>query len=84
RRGLGFDMMQVSPDMTINLSPQSSPHTFGHLGFTGIAAWADPDHQLIFILLSNRTYPRKENNKFSTLDVRPRTQSAVYNALEFY
>jgi beta-glucosidase-like glycosyl hydrolase/CubicO group peptidase (beta-lactamase class C family) len=84
RRGLGFDMMQVSPEMTINLSPQSSPHTFGHLGFTGIAAWADPDHQLIFILLSNRTYPRKENNKFSTLDVRPRTQSAVYNALEFY
>lgn len=84
RRGIGFDLMQIDPAMGINLSPKSSPNTFGHLGFTGIGAWADPEHQLIFILLSNRTYPSMDNNAFLRLDVRVNAQSAVYDALEYY
>ena len=84
RRGIGFDMMQAIPQLAINLSPKSSPSTFGHLGFTGIAAWADPEHQLIFILLSNRTYPSMENNKFINMDVRRKVQTLVYDALDFY
>ncbi|MFZ2897285.1 MAG: glycoside hydrolase family 3 N-terminal domain-containing protein [Saprospiraceae bacterium] len=84
RRGIGFDLMQIDPGMGLNLSPKSSPSTFGHLGFTGIGAWADPEHQLIFILLSNRTYPSMDNNAFLRLDVRVKAQSAVYDALEYY
>jgi beta-glucosidase-like glycosyl hydrolase/CubicO group peptidase (beta-lactamase class C family) len=84
RRGIGFDLMQIDPGMGLNLSPKSSPSTFGHLGFTGIGAWADPEHQLIFILLSNRTYPSMNNNAFLRLDVRVNAQSAVYDALEYY
>ena len=84
RRGIGFDMMQASPHLAVNLSPKSSPSTFGHLGFTGIGAWADPEHQLIFILLSNRTYPDMNNNKFINMDVRRDAQTAVYEALDFY
>jgi beta-N-acetylhexosaminidase len=84
RRGIGFDLMQIDPAMGFNLSPKSSPNTFGHLGFTGIGAWADPEHQLIFILLSNRTYPSMDNNAFLRLDVRVNAQSAVYDALEYY
>ena len=84
RRGIGFDMMQSTPNLAVNLSPKSSPSTFGHLGFTGIGAWADPEHQLIFLLLSNRTYPRMTNYKFSKMDVRRNVQTAVYDALDFY
>lgn len=84
RRGIGFDMLQTSPELGVNLSPKSSPNTFGHLGFTGTGAWADPDHQLIFIILTNRTYPSKDNNKFSRMDVRGKSQTAAYDALEFY
>lgn len=84
RRGIGFDLMQTDPGASVQLSPKSSPNTFGHLGFTGIAAWADPDHQLIFILLSNRTYPSMNNNTFVRMDVRVKAHTAVYDALEYY
>ncbi|MBK7408630.1 MAG: serine hydrolase [Saprospirales bacterium] len=77
-------MMEASPMLAVNISPKSSPSTFGHLGFTGIGVWADPEHQLIFILLSNRTYPKMSNNKFSKMDVRRNVQTVVYDALDFY
>jgi CubicO group peptidase (beta-lactamase class C family) len=32
------------------------PDSFGHNGFTGTSLWIDPDHQRIFILLTNRTH----------------------------
>ena len=32
------------------------PDSFGHNGFTGTSVWIDPDHQRIFILLTNRTH----------------------------
>jgi CubicO group peptidase (beta-lactamase class C family) len=30
--------------------------SFGHNGFTGTSLWIDPEHQRIFILLTNRTH----------------------------
>jgi CubicO group peptidase (beta-lactamase class C family) len=32
------------------------PDSFGHNGFTGTCLWIDPDHQRVFILLTNRTH----------------------------
>jgi len=32
------------------------PDSFGHNGFTGTCVWIDPNHQRIFILLTNRTH----------------------------
>ena len=32
------------------------PLSFGHNGFTGTSLWIDPEHQRIFILLTNRTH----------------------------
>ena len=32
------------------------PDSFGHNGFTGTSVWIDPEHQRIFILLTNRTH----------------------------
>lgn len=34
-----------------------SPHSFGHLGFTGTSLWIDPASDRVYILLTNRTYP---------------------------
>jgi CubicO group peptidase (beta-lactamase class C family) len=32
------------------------PDSFGHNGFTGTSLWVDPQHQRVFILLTNRTH----------------------------
>jgi len=82
RRGIGFDMPEQDPTRPDNLSSLASPKTFGHLGFTGTCTWADPDNNLIYVFLSNRTYPSMNNYKLSKYDYRPRIQSIVYNALE--
>ena len=82
RRGVGFDMKELNPKETQNVSALAGPNTFGHTGFTGIGVWADPDEQLIFIFLSNRTFPTMENNKLISGDYRPRLQSIVYRALK--
>jgi beta-glucosidase-like glycosyl hydrolase/CubicO group peptidase (beta-lactamase class C family) len=82
RRGFGFDMKELDPKATANMSTLAGKNTFGHSGFTGNVVWADPDHNLIFIFLSNRTYPTMENNKLISGDYRPRLQSVVYKALK--
>lgn len=81
RRGLGFDMKQLDPSKNLNMSPKASYRTFGHLGFTGTCAWADPMHNLVFVFLSNRTYPDMKNNLLGRDDYRPKLQSIVYAAL---
>lgn len=82
RRGLGFDMKELNPQESQNVSALAGPNTFGHTGFTGIGVWADPDKKLIFMFLSNRTYPTMENNKLISGDYRPKLQSIVYRALK--
>lgn len=32
------------------------PDSFGHSGFTGTCVWIDPEHNRVFILLTNRTH----------------------------
>ena len=81
RRGIGFDMKELDPALSQNVSALAGPNTYGHTGFTGNGVWADPDQDLIFIFLSNRTYPAMTNNKLITEDYRPRLQSIVYRAL---
>ena len=81
RRGLGFDMKQLDENRRLNLSPYASDRAFGHLGFTGIAAWADPVEDLVLVVLSNRTYPSMNNNTFGKLDTRLRLHSACYESI---
>jgi beta-N-acetylhexosaminidase len=56
-----------------------SARSFGHLGFTGTSIWIDPDRQLFVILLTNRVYPTRANEKIST--VRPAVHDAVVEGL---
>jgi beta-N-acetylhexosaminidase len=81
RRGLGFDMKQLNEGRKMNLSPHASERAFGHLGFTGIAVWADPVEDLVFVVLSNRTYPNMNNNLFGRLNTRLRLHSAAYESI---
>jgi CubicO group peptidase (beta-lactamase class C family) len=81
RRGLGFDMKELDEDKKLNIAEEASDQAFGHLGFTGISVFADPKNDLIFVFLSNRTYPSMNNGLFSKNNYRPRVQSVFYNAI---
>ena len=56
-----------------------SPRSYGHLGFAGTSIWIDPERQLFVILLTNRVYPTRENNKITS--VRPAVHDAVIESL---
>ena len=64
-----------------NLPSEASQHTYGHTGFTGTALWIDPDNQLVFVFLCNRTYPTRMNKVLNTERIRPALLEAVYQAL---
>ncbi|MEM1318781.1 MAG: glycoside hydrolase family 3 N-terminal domain-containing protein [Bacteroidota bacterium] len=83
RRGIGFDMKELSPSRNANLSDKAAAGTFGHLGFTGTCVWADPENNIIFVFLSNRTYPSMKNFKLSKEDYRPKMQSIIYEAMQY-
>ena len=79
RRGIGFDKPQLEgKGSTCGCVSEIS---FGHMGFTGTYAWADPDQELIFVFLSNRTYPSMSNNLLGKNNIRTRMQGIVYKAL---
>ena len=80
RRGMGWDKPIVGQDAGPT-SRYASHATFGHTGFTGTAAWADPEHQLIYIFLSNRVYPDADNAKLLTTNVRTRIQNVIYESI---
>ncbi len=81
RRGIGFDMKERDGSRSQNMAPEASDSTYGHLGFTGTAVWIDPEKELFCIFLSNRTHPGMNNYKLNKLDIRPRVQTAVYDAI---
>lgn len=79
RRGIGFDRPRENGGGTCSkLASQSS---FGHSGFTGALAWADPKDEVIFIFLSNRVHPNQENWKIRDMNIRTDMQKIVYQAL---
>jgi CubicO group peptidase (beta-lactamase class C family) len=83
RRGLGFDKPEKDNDTRAEPYPSkyASAATYGHTGYTGIGVWVDPKYNLIFIFLSNRVYPTRENSKLSQLNVRSKIQDALYTAI---
>ncbi len=81
RRGLGFD--KPEPD-TSKVSPASrlvSSSSFGHSGFTGTLAWADPENGIIYVFLSNRVHPDQYNKKLIENNYRTRIQDIVYHSI---
>lgn len=79
RRGLGFDKPEVGANSRLSpCAKECSPKTWGHTGFTGTCFWVDPKYDMMYIFLSNRTYPSRKNTKLNKLDLRQKIQSAIY------
>lgn len=83
RRGLGFDKPEKDNATRKEPYPAKSvsSETFGHTGFTGTCVWVDPQYNLVYIFLSNRVTPTRNNNKLGQLNVRPNIQEAIYQAI---
>jgi len=82
RRGLIFDKPSLNNDSVkpeeAYPTPAASAESFGHSGYTGIFTWVDPKCNLVYIFLSNRVCPTRENNLISDLNVRTEILSAIY------
>ena len=83
RRGLGFDKPEKDNATRKEPYPSASvsPETYGHTGFTGTCVWVDPKQKLVYIFLSNRVTPTRNNNKLSQMNIRPTIQEAVYQSI---
>jgi beta-N-acetylhexosaminidase len=82
RRGLGFDKPEMEAGKASPCCKCVSPETFGHQGFTGTCVWVDPTFDLIYVFLSNRTFPDDTNEKLNTLSVRTKIQQVIYDAIK--
>ena len=84
RRGLGFDKPLLNnAELTLSdayPAPETSAMSFGHSGFTGTFVWADPENQLVFIFLSNRVNPTRENRNLYEMNIRGALQQVFYQA----
>jgi CubicO group peptidase (beta-lactamase class C family) len=56
-----------------------SPHSVGHLGFTGASIWIDLERHVHVIVLSNRVHPRRDNDKIKAF--RPALHNVVMRAV---
>lgn len=86
RRGLGFDKPLIDNEKNeledAYPAVSSSKNSFGHSGFTGTFAWADPDQELLFIFMSNRVLPTRENQKLYQLNIRTAMHQAIYDCIK--
>jgi beta-glucosidase-like glycosyl hydrolase/CubicO group peptidase (beta-lactamase class C family) len=82
RRGVGFDKPQLG-----EVGPTCgcvSMLSFGHSGFTGTFTWADPEEEIVYVFLSNRTYPDADNQRIIKSNLRSNIQQVIYDAINQY
>jgi beta-N-acetylhexosaminidase len=79
RRGVGFDKPQIEGD-----GPTCgcvSMDSFGHSGWTGTYTWADPEEKIVYVFLSNRSYPDSKENKLLNSNIRTEIQKLIYESI---
>lgn len=74
-RALGWD----TPSQPSSAGRHFSPHSIGHLGYSGCSLWIDLDAGVAAVLLTNRTWPDRKSQKIR--DVRPAFHDALREAL---
>ena len=80
RRGIGFDKPQLDEEgPTCGCISMTS---FGHSGFTGTYAWADPEEDIVYVFLANRTYPHAGKNLLLRENIRTEIKRLIYEAIE--
>jgi beta-N-acetylhexosaminidase len=83
RRGYGFDKPEKKKGEGGPTADVCSKYTFGHTGFTGTCTWADPETGIVFVFLSNRVHPSQDNGLITSLKVRGKIQTYIYEALGY-
>ncbi len=83
RRGLGFDkpLLEYNEEEAY-VARDASAASFGHSGFTGTFVWADPEYDLVFVFMTNRVYPTRNQRKLYTMKIRPKIHQRVYEYLK--
>ena len=93
-RGLGFDKPNGYPNhlkssagtaehfTASNIFDNAPESLFGHSGFTGTWAWTDPETDMVFIFLSNRTYPNNENTTLIKEGIRGKILKSYFEELQ--
>ena len=77
-RGVGFE----KPNKTrSNSAPSCSDESYGHSGFTGTYTWVEPKENLVFVMLTNRVNPTRDNRKIINLNTRTQVLEQVYRSL---
>jgi CubicO group peptidase (beta-lactamase class C family) len=82
RRGYGFD----KPGTTYSRykgkvkypSASVSEESFGHSGYTGTFTWVDPANGMLFVFLSNRVFPDRNNHKINKLNLRQQILESAF------
>lgn len=75
-RALGWD----TPSPKSSSGRYFSPHSIGHLGYSGCSLWMDLQDGVAVVLLTNRTWPNRQSQLIR--EVRPVFHNAVRNALK--
>jgi len=82
RRGLCFEKPEIDLKKDNPVVSDCSLESYGHSGFTGTFAWADPKNNLVVVFLSNRVYPSADENKLAKMGIRGKIHKAFYDALK--
>ena len=75
-RALGWDTPSTTGSSSGN---RFSPHSIGHLGYSGCSLWIDLDEGIAIVLLTNRTWPDRQSQQIK--EVRPAFHDAIREAL---
>ena len=80
RRGLGFDKPFAGKNSPCGASAPKV--VYGHTGYTGTCCWVDPVNSLVYVFLSNRTYPHDGINYLAKTGIRTKIQDAIYQSMK--
>ncbi|KKW19821.1 MAG: Beta-lactamase [Parcubacteria group bacterium GW2011_GWA2_51_10] len=76
-QGLGWQVHQA-----YFMGSRSSPKTFGKTGFTGTSIVIDREREIAFVILSNRTYPKRPPNDDAINEFRRDIADIVFESLQ--
>lgn len=80
-RGLGFDKPNLKNQDASSTCREATAETIGHTGFTGTCYWIDPKNDMIYIFLSNRVSPTRDNPAFSKVSARSHIHTIIYKSI---
>ena len=82
RRGLGYDKPVPTNPLHSPCCISAPSAVYGHTGYTGTCCWVDPINKLVYVFLSNRTYPNDGINKLAKMGIRTKIQEVIYQSMK--